>query len=78
MDSEQSRELTYGERSVGKNFNPSQNLQVDEIKTLCARLLDMVQEFPPTDELAIELKIEAKAALRAAQMAAVKVVTYGA
>lgn len=39
------RELTYGERLVGITFNPSNNKDVDRVKRLCAELADIAQKY---------------------------------
>lgn len=36
------RPLSYGESLVGLTFNPSGDSKVNEIKTICARLADIV------------------------------------
>lgn len=38
------RPMTFGERAVGLSFNPSGNPAVNELKTLCAALIDACQE----------------------------------
>ena len=38
------RELSYGEKLVGINFNPSSDTKVDRVKALCAELADIVNE----------------------------------
>lgn len=39
-----SRELTFGEKLVGLNFNPSNDDKVSRAKKLCADLMDLVNE----------------------------------
>ena len=39
------RELTYGEKLVGISFKPSNNEKVDRIKRLCAELADIVNDY---------------------------------
>ena len=39
---QETRELTYGEKLVGLNFNPSNDVNVDRAKRLCAELADLV------------------------------------
>lgn len=36
--------LTFGQKLVDVNFNPSGNPTIDEVKQLCARLADIVWE----------------------------------
>lgn len=38
------QELTFGERLVGKSFNPSQDARVDRVKEICAELADIVRK----------------------------------
>lgn len=42
MSVDQGRELTYGEKSCGVNFNPSKDPKVDEIKATCAAAIDAI------------------------------------
>lgn len=37
--------LTYGERAVRKSFNPSQNTDVAELKTLAAAFIDACERL---------------------------------
>lgn len=39
MDSEQ---LTFGQKAVGLSFNPSGQVDVVRVKTLCAELIDLL------------------------------------
>lgn len=41
--------LTFGEKLVGLDFNPSQNESVDKAKRLCAELADLIYESVPYD-----------------------------
>jgi len=38
------RELSYGEKLVGINFNPSSDNKVDRVKALCAELADIINQ----------------------------------
>lgn len=38
--SENTRELTFGEKAVGLTFNPSNDPAVDEVKVLYSRIID--------------------------------------
>ena len=40
----QQRELTFGEKLVGINFNPAADDKVSKAKQLCAELADMVND----------------------------------
>jgi hypothetical protein len=40
----ENRGLTFGEKLVGLNFNPSSNLKVQRVKELCAELADILEE----------------------------------
>jgi hypothetical protein len=39
------RELTFGEKRVQRNFNPSANPHVEEIKTDYAKLIDNLEKL---------------------------------
>lgn len=68
---------TEGEKVVGLTFNPSNNKDVQEIKELCAKLLDKIEALPVgPDPFHPELKKHAKLLALDAQMAAVKAATY--
>lgn len=40
-------ELTFGQRCVNAQFNPSKFPEVDEVKAILARLIDRVEEYKP-------------------------------
>lgn len=44
QDSQPTRELTFGEKLVGLNFNPSNDDKVSRAKRLCADLADLVKD----------------------------------
>ena len=75
------RQMTAGEIAVGLNFNPSGDQNVNEIKTLMARVFDIVEGSVRGDDGTIPTARKQKmrdAALDhviTAQMWAVKVVT---
>lgn len=77
MDSAQ-RDLTYGEKAVGLTFNPSNDPQVQEIKELYAKIIDIVQKSYPIYESEEKSRISLEAIRQAqtAQMWAVKAITY--
>ena len=76
------RQLSYGEKLVGKAFNPSGSSDVDEIKGLYADVIDMLTErhtTSATTNAKIQnrmLEIAAEKAIEA-HMWAVKALTYG-
>lgn len=76
---EPQRELTFGERLVGINFNPSADDKVSRIKSICAELADIVNEEVMSNEnrsaLQAKLLDHAICEILNAQMNAVKVVT---
>lgn len=71
------KELTIGEKAVGLNFNPANDPKVQEIKVMCAKLIDMVDQACDL-ESPINRKIRdgAITALITAQMWAVKAITW--
>jgi hypothetical protein len=44
MDNPPGRPLTFGEKAVGLNFNPSGDEMVHELKVLYAKAIDMLHE----------------------------------
>lgn len=72
-------ELTFGEKLVGLEFNPSGRGDVYEVKELCAKLANMVNDAQiPTSEPYFEntFKGDAVRYILHAQMAAVKFLTF--
>lgn len=77
------RDLTYGEKAVGLNFNPSNNGDVQSIKLAFAAIIDQCTSFitaeqanaTPNTEKIRQLKIAITEA-QTAQMWAVKGITY--
>lgn len=72
------RELTFGEKLVGLNFNPSNDDKVSKAKKLCADLADLLnddQANGETSELKNILLPATFAAILNAQMNVVKVLT---
>lgn len=71
-------ELTYGQKAVGANFNPSGNVEVDSLKDVFAHIIDHMDDLRSiTSDL--EVKRMASIAITEAQTAcmwAVKAVTY--
>jgi hypothetical protein len=75
------RELTYGEKAVGLNFNPSGDPGVDRIKRDCAKLIDMMdilRQDPAGGPEQKRLCSIAITELQGAQMWCVKAVTWRA
>lgn len=77
---QEDRELTFGERAVGLTFNPSQDPDVKEIKELSAKLIDKVEALHQKRDQSNYLRntIHGKAirAQMTAQMWLVKDVTF--
>jgi hypothetical protein len=72
-------ELTFGEKMVGLDFNPSNNPKVDEVKGLYARIIDMMNELPLNINSAdprVGLVQDAIKQARIAKMCAVEAITY--
>lgn len=72
------RELTFGEKLVGLNFNPSNDDDVSKAKRLCADLADLLyqsQRSSETSELKNILVNHTYAEILNAQMNVVKVLT---
>jgi hypothetical protein len=72
--------LTKGEYRVGITFNPSNNPMVDEIKSLSAKLIDLIEEIPSDRESEVgnergRLKALAQTDVENAAMWAVKAAT---
>ena len=80
-DTTEQRELTAGEMAVGITFNPSADVNVNQIKSLMAQVFDIVEKSVPADDGTIPTARKRKmrdAALHeivTAQMWAVKVVS---
>lgn len=74
-----SREMTFGEKLVGLNFNPSNDDKVSKAKKLCADLADLLHEdeqmYSGTSELKRILLPATYAEILNAQMNVVKVLT---
>lgn len=77
--------MTYGQTMVGASFNPSQNPQVDEVKDLCAKMIDMCKEildneprYTEFNDLSFRGQVcrDAITQLVIAQMMAVKAITF--
>ena len=79
IDSATAKVRSYGDNAVGRNFNPSGNPTVDEIKSLFSYLIDIVHRHrnetpdPETKRLCSVAITETQTA----QMWAVKAITFG-
>ena len=71
------RSLTFGEKAVGRNFNPSGDEKVDRLKRLYAEVIDILNDDrgDNRDERA-RLSSVAITEAQGAQMWAVKAVTF--
>lgn len=70
--------LTFGQRLVGLNFNPSKDSNVDQAKKLCAELADLIYadyKNNETTELKNELYHHTIGEILNAQMNVVKLLT---
>lgn len=81
MPEENQREMTYGEKAVGLNFNHAEGETHDEVheaKVTFAKLIDLVEGKRTANDsrFANTLKTYAVQTLIAAQMAVVKVLTW--
>lgn len=79
MDSENQRELTFGEKAVGLNFNPSDNKKVQEIKEQAAAFINICNDLrnEATDNEIKRMSAVAITEAQTAQMWAVKAATWG-
>jgi len=80
---EEIKELTYGEKMVGIDFNPANDPQVQSIKALCAQLIDLLNKEIVCQEKNGKARVdkillleEAVRQAVSAQMWAVKGITY--
>lgn len=74
----ETKELTYGEKAVGLNFNPGGDENVNKIKKLYAEIIDLMNSLPvqtgPSERSRL-IKISITEA-QGAQMWAVKAITF--
>jgi len=78
QDTQETRELTFGEKLVGKTFNPSKDPDVERLKELAAEMADIVARSyskRPTTLMQDLLRDNAMKEILSGQMAAVKLVT---
>jgi len=79
QNSQATRDLTFGEKLVGINFNPSADDKVAKAKRLCADLADLLNEHNESREKSQDsqrLFSHAVGAILDAQMNTVKVLTF--
>lgn len=79
QNSQTTRDLTFGEKLVGINFNPSADDKVAKAKRLCAELADLLNEHNESKERSQDsqrLFSHAVGEILNAQMNVVKVLTY--
>jgi hypothetical protein len=79
--SEDTRELSFGEKAVGLTFNPSGDPKVQEVKELYAKIIDLLNDLRTETNVSIsgEVKRHASIAIteaETAQMRAVKAITW--
>lgn len=72
------KKLSYGEKAVGLDFNPSKDSKVDELKLLYAKIIDILNDLPTEKDPSEKLRWCKIAITNAqtAQMWAVKAITY--
>ena len=76
---ETARELTFGEKAVGLNFNPGGDEKVNKVKKLYAEIIDLLSDGNldnGASGLADRIKGRAINEAMAAQMWAVKAITW--
>lgn len=76
--SQDTRQMTFGEKLVGKKFNPSNDSSVDKLKSLFAEAADIVRsEFQDREHSEVSRLIydQAMGEILNAQMNSVKAVT---
>ena len=76
--SEDTREMTYGEKAVGLTFNPSGDVKVQEVKEAYAKVVDLLAELRTEAGQGEKGRLLSVAITEAqtAQMWAVKGITY--
>jgi hypothetical protein len=79
IEQEEKPKLTYGQKAVGINFNPSQMGDVDRCKQMAANSIDQMDALRNKEGSSSEQKAMATLAIRKfqeGQMWAVKALTY--
>lgn len=75
----ETREMTFGEKTVGLSFNPSNNPDVDACKREFAAVIDRMNTLRDSVECPLEVARMASVAIteaQTAQMWAVKAITW--
>ena len=75
----ETKELTFGQKSVGVSFNPSQNPTVAKIKEQYADIIDTLHDMRNDPLMSSEVKRHCSVAItnaETAQMRAVKALTW--
>lgn len=78
QNTQETRELTFGEKLVGKTFNPSKDPDVDRLKDLAAEMADIVAKSYSKRPVSTHQDLlfnNAMQQILSGQMAAVKLVT---
>jgi hypothetical protein len=72
------KELSFGERAVGRTFNPGSNVEVDAIKLDFANIIDVLNDLrAEADDAEVKRMLSlAITDAQTAQMWAVKAVTW--
>ena len=72
------KELSFGEKAVGRTFNPGSNVEVDEIKLDFANIIDVLNDLrAEADDAEVKRMLSlAITDAQTAQMWAVKAVTW--
>lgn len=72
------REMTYGEKAVGLNFNPANDPNVQKVKELYAEVIGLIANLIGETQTPEQMKLHEEAIRQAqtAQMWAVKAITY--
>ena len=75
---QENRELTFGEKAVGLNFNPANNKDVQKVKVAYAAIIDQLNEARSASDNQEAKRLYSVAITEAqgAQMWAVKAVTW--
>ena len=78
MPTEETRELTYGEKAVGLTFNPSQDENVKKCKEMYAIIIDALNTLRTDTDNGEKKRLYSVAITEAqtAQMRAVKAITW--
>ena len=74
---EEKKELTYGERAVGLNFNPGNNPDVQDVKEMYGDIIDRLHNMKTPEQSERNRLISiAITEAQTAQMWAVKAITF--